>query len=220
MALVKCKYCENEISDKATKCPHCKKRVKGKIIIPIIIVIATLIIAVAGITVYMNVKRIEEEKRQEQIVALNEKVEISYAEMDFETVAICYDELEKLGCDMTIEREILEYDIEMAPVALEYYNAIVSADKKLLNYSYSSLKQMLTKLKVPTQAILDAEINENSKIGIYIRDVRANIMFQGFNELYIWGDTETIDAPLTQDAHAMIMQTYTECILDVEFPYE
>lgn len=49
MALIKCKECGKEISDKASKCPNCGCKIHNNKIIPIIIIVSVVVLAIIGV---------------------------------------------------------------------------------------------------------------------------------------------------------------------------
>lgn len=89
MAIIKCKECNKEISDKASQCPHCgyiykktknkKEKSKAfKIVIPIIVAIAVFIIGIVlFIVIDKGIEKINEKKILNQVVGTWQYKEVS-----------------------------------------------------------------------------------------------------------------------------------------------
>lgn len=126
MALTKCSYCENEISDKAKKCPYCGKKNKynNKPIYIAVVIIAILSVVAVLVNKIQKVK----ETRVETLLV---QVDEYYKVFDYDSIKKCLDELDDLSYNTSKQREILEYDNEVYEDAYSYYVAIKNVDEKL-----------------------------------------------------------------------------------------
>lgn len=227
MALIKCKNCGGDISDKAVKCPHCGKRVqKNKLVLLMALVSMIAVLVLGGCfgwnqyQKFQEEKRIEAEKqRQEKIDNLLAQVDGLYASFDFEGVEKCYDSLEELQYDTSKQRKILEYDKSVYEDAYAYYTAINNVNSKLYKGGYGSLESLVNTLRTPTKNFEALEINYNSEIGMYINNVRSNVMYNMFNSEYVNSTKYDLDYGLTSWGYADIIKTYTNYILEEKFPY-
>lgn len=220
MALIKCNICGIEISDKATKCPHCGKRVKkNKIVVPIVLIVILVIIGIGVFCGWNQYQKIQEEKRKEQIESLLSQVDELYLILDFDGIQTCYDALNELGYDISKQQEILEYERKVYPDAYGYYVAIKEFDEKLQKGEYSSLRLLVDTLKSPTEKFENLEINNESEIGKYISNVRSNPMYSVLNSEYVNSTEYDLDYYLTQWGYADILGMHSEMILEEKFPY-
>lgn len=220
MALIKCPNCKNSISEEAKKCPHCRKKVKkNKFILPVIIVIVLFITCIGAYYGWNQYQKIQEEKRQMQIDSLLIQVDEYYAVFDFEEIEKCYAALDELYYDTSKQREILEYDRSVYEDAYSYFVTINEIDDKLHNGGYSSLRALINKIKMPTKNFEELKINTDSEIGKYINNVRNNIMYNTFNAEYVNTMKYDLDSGLTSWGFAYIIETYTEEIAKIDFPY-
>ncbi len=189
-----------------------KKTNKKKIIIPIVSVVAVAIIAVGaffGIKVY-------KEKKIEYYLS---EVDIAYSEFDFDKLSECYDSLEKLGYDITSQREILDYDRKAYPAANNYYTTLKDTYDKLENNSFNTVRELLNDLSAVTNALMETEINTDSKIGTYIQNVQQNPMFSALKTTYLDNSDIDVDNGLVSSGHRMLLKIDIEFILKTEFPY-
>ncbi len=231
MALLKCPYCDNEISDTAKKCPRCGKKLKkNKLILPIVIVIIIVIGCIGGFLAWNQYQiiqeekrqeqlRIEEEQRQEQISNLLTQVEELYVSFDFDAIEKCYDELYELQYDVSEQREILDYDRSVYKDAYAYFEAINDFSDKLNKGGYGSLRTLVDTMKKPTKNFLALEINLDSEIGKYIGVVRDSIMFTMFNSEFVNSEKYNLDYRYTKKDYEYIIDSYTDAIIKEEFPY-
>lgn len=227
MALIKCKNCGGDTSDKAVKCPHCGKRVKNNKLVLLILLVGVIIIfgggGYFGWNQYQKLqeeKRIEAEKqKQEQIDNLLAQVDGLYASFDFEGIEDCYDSLDELQYDTSKHRKILEYDKSVYEDAYNYYTGIESVNSKIHEGGYGSLKKLVDTIKTPTKNFETLEINYESEIGKYISSVRNNVMYSTFNAEFINNEKYDLDDGLTSWGYADIIKTYTDYILEEKFPH-
>lgn len=227
MALIKCKNCDEEISDKAVKCPHCGKRVQKNKLVSLTVLVCIIIILVAGgcfgWNQYQKIqaeKRIEAEKqRQEQIDSILAQVNELYASFDFEGVEKCYNSLDELQYDTSKQRKILEYDKSVYEDAYAYYTAVNNVNSRLYKKEYDSLELLVNTLRTPTKNFEKLEINTDSKIGMYISNVRNNVMYNTFNSEFINNTEYDLDYGLTTAGYAYVIETYMEQITKEKFPY-
>ena len=227
MALIKCKNCGGDISEKAVKCPHCRKRVK-KNRLELLMVLASVIIIFWGggyfgwnqYQKFQEEKRIEAEKqRQEQIDNLLAQVDGLYASFDFAGIEKCYDSLDELQYDTSKQRKILEYDKSVYEDAYTYYTSIEKVNSKIHEGGYGSLKELVDTIKTPTKNFETLEINYESEVGKYISSVKNNVMYSTFNAEFINNEKYDLDNGLTSWGYADIIETYTDYILEEKFPY-
>ena len=220
MALISCPNCGTDISEEAKKCPHCGKKLKrNKFIIPVIMVLILIIACVGIFFGWKQYQKVQEEKRQEKIENLLTQVDEAYAKFDFDGIEECYDTLDGLQYDTSKQREILEYDRLVYADAYAYYQAINDVDERLHNGDYSSLRALMNKMITPTKNFEALEINNDSKIGKYISNVRNNIMYTMFNSEFVNSTEYDLDYYLTSWGYVTILETYTEEIVKEEFPY-
>lgn len=138
---------------------------------------------------------------------------------DFDGIENCYKMLDELDYDTSKQREILEYDRTVYQDAYAYFVAINDVDEKLHNRGYSSLKALINKMKTPTKKFEKLDINLDSEIGQYISNVRSNIMYITFNAEYVDSTKYDLDYGLTSWGFAYVIETYTEEIVKIDFPY-
>ncbi len=220
MALIGCPKCGTDISKEAKKCPHCGKKLKkNKFIIPVIMVVVLIIACVGVFFGWNQYQKVQEVKRQEKIENLLTQVDEAYAIFDFDGIGKCYDALDDLYYNTSKQREVLEYDRKVYTEAYAYYVAIKDVDKKLHNGDYGSLRALINKMTTPTKNFEALEINNDSKIGKYISDVRSNIMYTMFNSEFVNSTEYDLDYYLTSWGYEYILKTYTEEILKENFPY-
>lgn len=192
---------------------HMEDKMKKRNVFLFIGVCVTLVILLIGVHV------IQEEKRQEQIVAYLAESENFYVKFDFDNVEKCYDMLDNLNYDTSKRREILDYDKKVYPDAFAYYTAINKLNDSLHSGSYPSLSKLIENMTIPTQKFELLEINDESMIGQYIKSVKSNPMFSIFNEEYIYENKYNLDYGLTSWGFAYVIETYTEILADEQFPY-
>jgi hypothetical protein len=220
MALINCPSCGKDISEEAKRCPHCNRRIKkNKFILPVIIVILLLIVCVGVFYGTKQYQKIQAEKRQVQIESLLVQIDEFYAVLDFDSIQKNYDALEELHYDVSKQREILDYDRKVYPDAYAYYEAINDINDKLHNGDYNSLRELVNKMKNPTENFEALEINNDSEIGKYINNIRGNIMYSMFNSEYVNSTKYDLDYYLTSQGYAIILETYTEELVKEKFPY-
>ena len=220
MALINCSGCGKGISEEANKCPYCGKKVKkNKFILPAIIVILLFVTCIGTYYGWRQYQKIQEEKRQVQIENLLTQVDELYAVFDFDGIENSYDALEELHHDTSKQREILEYDRKVYSAAYAYYEAINEVNEKLYNGDYSSLRELVNKMKAPTENFEALEINTKSEIGKYINNIRSNTMYNMFNSEFVNSTKYDLDYYLTSWGYATILQTYTKEIVKEKFPY-
>ena len=201
-----------DIEKKDTK-PENKKTGKKKIIIPIVSVLAVAVIAL-GVVFGMKVYK---EKKIEYYLSA---VDSAYSEFDFDKVGECYDSLEKLGYNVTTEqREVLQYDREAYPVANKYYTTLTDVYDKLENNNFTTVRELLNALAAATDALVETEINTDSKIGTYIQNVQKNPMFTALKTAYLDNNDIDVDNGLVSSGHRMLLKIDIEFILKTEFPY-
>ena len=190
-----------------------KKTGKKKIIIPIVSVLAVAVIALGAV---FGMKVYKEKKIEYYLSA----VDSAYSEFDFDKVGECYDSLEKLGYNVTTEqREVLQYDREAYPVANKYYTTLTDVYDKLENNNFTTVRELLNALAAATDALVETEINTDSKIGTYIQNVQKNPMFTALKTAYLDNNDIDVDNGLVSSGHRMLLKIDIEFILKTEFPY-
>jgi hypothetical protein len=222
MAIVKCPKCGGDVSDKAVKCPHCGKKLKQKTwFIFIIVVLICILACLFGYYKWTQQLKRQEAKRQAQIENLLKQSEEAYAVFDFDTVAQCYDELESLDYDISQQRKLLEYDMSVYEDVYVFYTVICDMDDKLSSGSFNSLRTLVDSLKNPIEDFKALEINPESEIGKYIKNVRTNAMFQLLDIEYVNSNEEIdLDYEITQKTYVNIIRDCLDEIKRIRFPYE
>lgn len=196
-----------------------KKLKKNKFIIPVIIVVVLIIACVGAFFGWNQYQKVQEVRRQEKIENLLTQVGEAYAIFDFDSIEECYDALDDIYYNTSKQREVLEYDRKVYTEAYAYYQAIKDVDKRLHNGDYGSLRALINKMTTPTKNFETLEINNDSKIGKYISNVRNNIMYTTFNSEFVNSTEYDLDYYLTSRGYEYILKTYTEEILKEKFPY-
>ncbi|MCR4658302.1 MAG: zinc ribbon domain-containing protein [Lachnospiraceae bacterium] len=234
MALIECPKCGNAVSDQAIKCPKCGKKLKIRK--EVFVTIALIAVAFVVVFLVIWVARIErekkeqetlkkeqlvEDKRLDQIDDLLLEIDEAYQIPDFDKIEECYDSLDALKYDTTKQRSVLEYDKFVYEEVYAYYVAMRNFDDALNNHSYKSLKELVDGMKPYLEKITELSVNEDSKLGRYIKEVQDNPMLAGLLYTY-YGDNIDIDLDyaLTQSDHVMILRTYTSELVNIEFPYK
>lgn len=189
----------------------------GKIIICFgIILFIVVVVIIYGREQYLKIKEDNKEKKVEDLL---KHVDEAYMNLALDDVEEYYDELDKLNYDTTKQREILKYDKQVYKDAYEYFEKINDVDKRLHNGKYYSLRALMDELKEPTKRFDALEINEDSKIGKYIWNVRNNIMYEGLNLQFVNNSEIDLDYSLTSWGYVTVLETYTEEIVKEIFPY-
>ena len=224
MTLIRCKYCGAEISDKAKYCVKCTKKTKtakkGMVIGGIIgaLVLIVSFIVCKQVIKYNNIKK--EQLRQSQIKNIKEDIDEYYCKADFESIETCMTQLEELNYDTSDINKILEYDIVTYPLALDFYFALRETQNDLQNHNYTSIKNEFRKLKKEFDKFDELEINEESKIGQWIQEVRTSADYIAFktailNDEYI---NKITDDSFTEMIFADVLSGTMKPLLNYEFP--
>lgn len=228
---VVCPECGKVIGDlEAGTCPYCgfiiKKKYSKKIIVVVITIIVLAVIGIVGFKICDYVKtqreyRLEqqEKERQESIKELRNKMDAAYSNASLDEVENYLEELAELGEDISNDRLNLEFDKANIETVSIFYTTLVDVDNKLSSGKYSSLSSLVDRLKTPINNMDQIEISGNSKLALYVDEIRKNIMYQDFDNEYIKKSDVDLDNWLTSSGYAMIISTHTEKILEVEYPF-
>ncbi len=182
-----------------------------------LIIIAVFLCAV-GLGIYGGIKY-QEKRKQQRIEAILSSLEEEYPTLNFPVLFQYYDELDELGYDTSEMREIAWYDQENYTAAIAVYNNIQSVNEKLHSSDYHGLSALMGAFDDTLDAAEQIEINEQSKIGEYIKDLTTDLWYTGYKGAYYHTSID-LDYGLTSSGHAFVITVYTEPLAKIEFPYD
>ena len=223
MALIKCPECGREnISSTADACPDCgysfksKKRQKKRLVFLGIILVIILVFFVKGAI---------SNNKQKQIDNLLSKTDGYYAEMNLTAVEECCNSLDELGYDTSEIREKIEYDIQNYDVALQFHEALETANSKLDIDTIDTIAEeeflaILEEMNDITQEFSItgvANVNRDSKVGQYYREMCDNVLFDTlWDEVLVKRVTVAYNNTVS---NAIQVKVILEELLEIEFPY-
>ncbi len=182
-----------------------------------LIIIAVFLCAV-GLGIYGGIKY-QEKRKQQRIETILSSLEEEYPTLNFPVLFQYYDELDELGYDTSEMREIAWYDQENYTAAIAVYNNIQSVNEKLHSSDYHGLSALMGAFDDTLDAAEQIEINEQSKIGEYIKDLTTDLWYTGYKGAYYHTSID-LDYGLTSSGHAFVITVYTEPLAEIEFPYD
>lgn len=229
MEIIKCPECDNEVSANDTSCPNCGYQLVSKKKNSVRIIILILVICIVGLGTYFTYSQIQnkikienqkkEEKRKEDVKDLKSQMSQAYSDADLDKVEECLDSLSEMGENVSNERLDLEFDRENIDCVVKFYTTLKQVDSSLKSGSYSSLRSLVNKMKPVMDNMDKIEVKGNSALAQYIRNETSNIMYSSFYDQYIKSKEYDLDYGLTSDGYAMIIETYTDEMMKVDYPF-
>lgn len=221
---LRCPECNQDILADMETCPNCGyKLIKKKKYYFFLVVIAMVcFIGVGSYFTYSHIQnriKIEEEQRKKEVKNIRLQMSDAYNDADLETVAKCLDSLSSLGEDVSSEQVDLDFDRENIDIVMKFYTTLKEVDSSLESSDYSSLSSLVNKMKPVMDDLNKIEIKGNSKLAQYIRNETSNIMYTTFYNQYIKSKNYDLDYGLTSGGYAMIIETYTDEMMKVDYPF-
>lgn len=142
-----------------------------------------------------------------------------YPTLNFLKIYPYYEKLDEMGYDTSELREIADYDEKNYSNILKIYNNIQTVNDKLHTGEYGRLSELMRLFDDTLDSADDLQINEKSKLGIYLNNLRLDPWYENYKNLYYHTNMD-LDYGLTSAGHAYVITVYTEPLAGIEFPYD
>ena len=205
MALIKCKYCGHEISDKAAKCPVCGKRNNRTLLMIGSFVLAMCVIGI--LLIILNPRVVGElTKQNENNDSGGKKARLT----------MMYSNAEKRMKSFDSKLSVISYDISVRADVISFYEAIVTLKEDI--HSGKSIYSSINEFAKEAAKFDELEINEDSEYGKYIYNMQYLSMYPFFRTEYIENNSTDYDSGLVRSGYVYIIDVYLDDMLSNKPP--
>ncbi|WP_027206189.1 zinc ribbon domain-containing protein [Butyrivibrio fibrisolvens] len=199
MALVKCKYCGHEISDKAHKCPNCGKYKNGKLLIIGCTIVSCILVICIGIGLLLVSKQNSHIKGQ---------LEESNSSKTMKSAALASEGVGIINSDLSLKLSILKYNESVRQEVYSFYEAILTLQNDI--HSGKSIYSSIQTFSKEAAKFDELEIDEQSEFGEYIYNMQYLSMYPYFKAQFIDNNTTDFDAVLVRSGYVIVIDTYLD----------